>query len=428
MKQLTCEMCGGNEILKQDGVFVCQSCGTKYTVEEAKKMMVEIDGPVEVKGTVKVDNSQNITNMSKMADDAFNGGNFQQAYNLYQSILQNDYENAHATFMLGLSSAYLSTLANLNVNELVQSIKKSFKIMEANVAEEDYHQFVFSVLQLTNTFCCSFHDLAVKHRNKYQSLKSTAEDFWEHTRKLLFCLENLLLLLPEKFLANGENEPVIWRVIRSAQQCIDDINATLQYVNGTKVVGRGLYGGEILGDNWVEINASYEIIKYAESAENRIKAIKNKLPSVINQKNKENKAKKAREEFLKNNPAIKNYLEKKIKDAESELNKNENRHTAAFALLNSIVALGLLIFFIIYTPLWWWSPDSSDMVSFFLTFICLVSTSILSVHFWKRLNDENKLNTENRSLLLKYQPMYQNPIEYEEAIRKEMSKENSGEV
>ena len=56
MKQLTCEMCGSNDMLKQDGYFICQFCGCKYTVEEAKKMMIE--GTVDVTGsTVKVDNS-----------------------------------------------------------------------------------------------------------------------------------------------------------------------------------------------------------------------------------------------------------------------------------------------------------------------------------------------------------------------------------
>ena len=37
MKQLTCEMCGSVDLIKQDGYFVCQSCGCKYSVEEAKK-------------------------------------------------------------------------------------------------------------------------------------------------------------------------------------------------------------------------------------------------------------------------------------------------------------------------------------------------------------------------------------------------------
>ncbi len=58
MKQLTCEMCGSTELLKKDGIFVCQTCGTKYSVEEAKKMMIE--GTVEVSGTVKIDDSGNV--------------------------------------------------------------------------------------------------------------------------------------------------------------------------------------------------------------------------------------------------------------------------------------------------------------------------------------------------------------------------------
>ena len=52
MKQLTCEMCGSTELIKESGFFVCQTCGCKYSVEEAKKMMIE--GTVDVQGTVKV--------------------------------------------------------------------------------------------------------------------------------------------------------------------------------------------------------------------------------------------------------------------------------------------------------------------------------------------------------------------------------------
>ena len=56
MKQIVCEMCNSSDFLKRDGVFVCQHCGCKYSVEEAKKMMIE--GIVDVSGsTVKVDNT-----------------------------------------------------------------------------------------------------------------------------------------------------------------------------------------------------------------------------------------------------------------------------------------------------------------------------------------------------------------------------------
>lgn len=33
-----CELCGNTNFIKEEGMFVCQGCGTKYTVEEAKKL------------------------------------------------------------------------------------------------------------------------------------------------------------------------------------------------------------------------------------------------------------------------------------------------------------------------------------------------------------------------------------------------------
>lgn len=68
MKQLTCEMCGSTDLIKQDGVFVCQNCGTKYSVEEAKKMMVE--GTVEVTGTVKIDKNSDIDKYLELSQKA----------------------------------------------------------------------------------------------------------------------------------------------------------------------------------------------------------------------------------------------------------------------------------------------------------------------------------------------------------------------
>lgn len=39
MKRIVCEMCEGTEFVKENGFFVCQMCGTKYSLDEAKKMM-----------------------------------------------------------------------------------------------------------------------------------------------------------------------------------------------------------------------------------------------------------------------------------------------------------------------------------------------------------------------------------------------------
>ena len=34
-----CEICGESNLVKKDGLFVCESCGTKYTYEEVKKII-----------------------------------------------------------------------------------------------------------------------------------------------------------------------------------------------------------------------------------------------------------------------------------------------------------------------------------------------------------------------------------------------------
>ena len=44
MKKIVCEMCESTEFVKDNGLFVCQGCGCKYTMEEAKKMMKEVGG------------------------------------------------------------------------------------------------------------------------------------------------------------------------------------------------------------------------------------------------------------------------------------------------------------------------------------------------------------------------------------------------
>ena len=42
MKAIVCEMCGSQDFVKKNGMYVCQNCRTKYDPDEAKKLMVEV--------------------------------------------------------------------------------------------------------------------------------------------------------------------------------------------------------------------------------------------------------------------------------------------------------------------------------------------------------------------------------------------------
>ena len=106
MKRLICEMCGSTELIKQDGLFICKFCGCKYTVEEAKKMMVE--GTVDVQGTVKVDNSAFVQKYLANARRALGKEDWEEVEKYYNMVEQNVPNNMEAVFFSSFGKAMLS--------------------------------------------------------------------------------------------------------------------------------------------------------------------------------------------------------------------------------------------------------------------------------------------------------------------------------
>lgn len=111
MKQLTCEMCGGTDLVKQDGVFVCQTCGTKYSVEEAKKLM--IDGTVEIEGTVKIDDTNELKNLLVLARRAKESNDYHNGKKYYDQILVKQPSSWEAAFYSIYFNALSTTLGQL---------------------------------------------------------------------------------------------------------------------------------------------------------------------------------------------------------------------------------------------------------------------------------------------------------------------------
>ena len=91
MKRLKCELCGSNDIIKKDDFYVCESCGTKYTVEEAKKLLVDISG-----STVNVANNPQEKNLEKLASDAYLSKNWKSAEDFANKTLAINDKNFEA--------------------------------------------------------------------------------------------------------------------------------------------------------------------------------------------------------------------------------------------------------------------------------------------------------------------------------------------
>lgn len=107
---MKCEICGSNDIIKSDGVYICQHCGTKYTVEEARKLI----------GVVEIDKSKDISNWRTLARRAKDQRNAEEAIKYYTQIESEDPNDWEAAFyskyfrpLVGDGSNYIQGMDNL---------------------------------------------------------------------------------------------------------------------------------------------------------------------------------------------------------------------------------------------------------------------------------------------------------------------------
>lgn len=133
MKAIKCEMCGSNDVVKQDGLYVCQNCGTKYSVEEARKLMIE--GTVEVTGTVKIDESQKVQTWNTFAETALRNGNFKEAYDYANKILELSPNFVGAWMIRMRCVAQMGTLESPRTSEVI-SIGKNIITLDRSKEEE----------------------------------------------------------------------------------------------------------------------------------------------------------------------------------------------------------------------------------------------------------------------------------------------------
>ena len=132
MKAMVCEMCQSNDLVKQDGMYVCQHCGTKYDPEEAKKLMVEVSG------SVTIDNSSKIENYYKLARQAKENQNSEDAakyYDLIRQEIPNDWEANFFSVYYTTMQCKIGEIPNASYT-LKKSIKSVVEQVKENLSDE----------------------------------------------------------------------------------------------------------------------------------------------------------------------------------------------------------------------------------------------------------------------------------------------------
>lgn len=209
MKQLTCELCGGTDLVKQDGVFVCQNCGTKYAVEEAKKMMIE--GTVDVQGTVKIDASDKVKNLYIMARRAKDDNNAELASKYYEMIT---FENPHdweSLFYFNYFKAMQTNLRNManSAIRLANSLDSVFDLIDkSNIIADEKWNIAKEIIQRIDTLCESYIYWAKSHYRKFSELNGSASEFDNQARAIADLQKKMADLL-EKYFAENSTQVVV---------------------------------------------------------------------------------------------------------------------------------------------------------------------------------------------------------------------------
>lgn len=157
MKAFVCEMCNSNDLVKQDGFFVCQSCGTKYTVEEAKKLL----------GTVKIDDSDELNNLYELARRARDNNNIENAQKYYEQIMVKDPSSWEANFF----SVYFQSM-NTNIAGIINAavvftnnLDSVFKLIKNSVNEKEQYSILLELYSYSLSLARVLSNSASKHYN-----------------------------------------------------------------------------------------------------------------------------------------------------------------------------------------------------------------------------------------------------------------------
>lgn len=227
MKALTCEMCGSTNLIKHEGVFECQSCGTKYSVEEAKKMMVE--GTVDVTGsTVKVDTSDELKNLYELARRAKETNNAENAAKYYGMILVKDPSNWEAAFYTTYFEAWSCKIGEISLS--AEKVSNNYQatidlLTSANLSEEEKHNSIeelsANILSLSNMM----HSAAI---NNYKDIDGQVRSqFSPEYMNHAYCASNLVFKWAD-LLDNLNREKYKSIILRFWEFGVDQVGVSLK--------------------------------------------------------------------------------------------------------------------------------------------------------------------------------------------------------
>lgn len=159
---MVCEMCGSQDLVKQDGMFVCQNCGTKYSVEEAKKLL----------GTVKVDKTEETEKLLVLARRAREDNNSENAEKYYGLVLQEDPDNWEAAFFQVYYQSMQCKIMNISsaAYSVANNIDSTMKLISEMQDTDEKNRALDTVISYAQLIASMLASGAINHYTQHSSV------------------------------------------------------------------------------------------------------------------------------------------------------------------------------------------------------------------------------------------------------------------
>ena len=158
--------------MQQNGYYICQSCGTKYAPEDAKKLLVE--------GVVQIDNTEKISNLYTLARRARNNNNAEDAEKYYDEIRKekpNDWESNYYAIYYKAYNCKLGEIYSA-ANSVSGSIHSTFHLIDASELDSSarvqaFEDVSFSCIKLAELLSTAefnrYDDIDLSIRSNYSA-------------------------------------------------------------------------------------------------------------------------------------------------------------------------------------------------------------------------------------------------------------------
>lgn len=182
MQKMQCEMCGSTDIIKQDGVFVCQYCGCKYTLEEAKKLL----------GTVRIDNTERLANLYQLARRAKDENNTALAAKYYNQIVVENPDDWEAVFYSTYYTAMECKIGEIATaaTTISNNFPTVFNLIVENVEEEKQPSIFAEITPRIAIVTQILMNGAIEHYNAHTKASGIYSETSTRTTAVIYMVEN----------------------------------------------------------------------------------------------------------------------------------------------------------------------------------------------------------------------------------------------